>query len=465
MKPAGRAMTRFRLFAGLGLLVIGGLMVFASYYLGGRVQTRYAAVFSDRATWATRTQLQCERLGYDRGVFSSNATTRISPSDENAPAVLLRHRIRHGPLLIGGDRLLGLARVRTVAEIVRGDSPTPLHTAFQNKIPLRAKTRIALDGSVRSRITSPRDNWQSGDREFVWGGMNGTVSLLRGSRKGMELAFRLPRLELDVPGRTGDVLVNRVRLSRNLHRDPQGRIVKGTSEFRCSQFRAKGGPWGGVRAESIALSSRMHRGTKGLLRSEFELSFAKGRCGKVDLPQGSFRVRLENLDADALYQLRSLLGRDREDLSRERLREVAQRFLSGSPRIEEAELRIQTDVGDISLDASASFDGSGKLSIGDSRKMLKRIKLESRLSVPSSIGVSLATIPIHFVDKLSPEKDSGPQKEAVQSRAREWLKKLRELGYISRDSGGYGLSLKLEKGLLRVSDKAVLPLGIFLQDQ
>jgi hypothetical protein len=85
--------------------------------------------------------------------------------------------------------------------------------------------------------------------------------------------------------------------------------------------------------------------------------------------------------------------------------------------------------------------------------------------VPSSIGIKLASLPVRFVDQLSPKKDSGPQDEAVPSRAREWLKKLREMGYISRDSGRYSLSLKLEKGMLRVSGKPVLPLGIFLQDK
>jgi uncharacterized protein YdgA (DUF945 family) len=454
-------MTRLRLFIGLGLLVVGGLLVFASSYLGGRVQTEYAAVFSENATWVTRARLQCERLGYDRGVFSSNATTRISLRDEDAPAVILRHRIRHGPFLTGGDRLLGLARVRTVAELEHGNGTGPFRTAFQNKIPLRATTRVALDRSLRSRITSPPDNWQSRDREFVWGGLNATVSLLRGSKKGMELAFRLPRVEVDVPGRTGDLLLSGVRFSSSRQKNQRGRIVNSTAELRCSRFRA----WGGVRAESIALRSRTDRAGEGFLWSESELSFQQGRCGKTDIPQGSFRVRLENLDTEALYQWRSELTRNRNDLSRERLRELVQRFLSGSPHLEEAKLRLRTEEGEIRWDTSAAFDGSGELAIGDSRKMLQRVRVESRFSVPSSIGIKLASLPVRFVDQLSPKKDSGPQDEAVPSRAREWLKKLREMGYISRDSGRYSLSLKLEKGMLRVSGKPVLPLGIFLQDK
>ncbi|MEF8889380.1 MAG: DUF945 family protein, partial [Desulfohalobiaceae bacterium] len=204
-------MGRFRLFAGIALLIISGLVVFSSYYIGGRIEQRFAAVCSDEATWASRTQLSCEEVDYNRGWFSSNATTRITARGMDSPAVVLRHSIRHGPFSTRGDRLLGLGRVDTVAELDQGNSTTPFRTAFQNKTPLRATTHITLAGSMRSVILSPRDDWKSGDKEFAWGGMNATVTLLRSSKKGMDLDFQFPRMEMDVPGQSADVLLKDLR--------------------------------------------------------------------------------------------------------------------------------------------------------------------------------------------------------------------------------------------------------------
>jgi len=403
-------------------------------------------------------------VGYDRGIFSSNATTRITPRGSDAPAVLLHHDITHGPFSMRGDRLFCLARVTTVADIEPGNATSPLRTAFQNKIPLRARTNIALNGAVNSRITSPEDTWRSRDTEFTWGGLNGTVALLRGGQSGMNLDFRLPRLETNVPGQTGDVLVRGVRLSRSLRRDAQGAIQNGTASFRCSRVEAHAADWGGVRAESVALSSRTER-SNGLLRTETELGFEKGHIGEVAIRQSDFQVLLENLDGQALRQWRDLLSQNPKDVSRKQLQGIAKDLLSASPRMSTAELRMQTGEGEVRLDATASFNGTGDLSVRNSRQMLDRFTMQSSLSVPLTIGVRLASIPVRFMGVLNQEEGFDAQAGDMERKARSWLKKLRDLGYISKDSGSYGLSLKLKKGMLSVSDKPVLPLGIFLQSQ
>ncbi|MCF8031193.1 MAG: YdgA family protein [Desulfohalobiaceae bacterium] len=457
-------MGRFRLFAGIALLVVSGLVVVSSYYLGGRVQRQFTEVFAEDADWANRAQVRSEIVAYNRGVFSSNATTRISPSGRDAPALLLRHNIRHGPFFARGDRFLGLARVDTVSELEHGNSTTPFRTAFQTKSPMRATTRVALGGSVHSRITSPKERWQGQDIEFAWGGMNATVNLLRGSEKGMELDFQLPLMETDVPGQTGDMLVSDVHASRSLRRNQQGGIINGSAAFRCSSFRVHGGEWGEVSAESVTMTSRTDR-SEGLLRSETELGLKQGRLGDLEIRQGDFRMRLDNLDADALRQWQNLLKQPPEEISRKRINGIAKRFLGSSPRMEEAKLRLETEEGEIRLNATAVFDGSGELSSPKTPQMLQRLKAQSRFSVPVPVGVRMATASLGFVEGLVADQDSAPENEDLERRARGWLERLRKPGYISRDSGRYATSLKLEKGLLSVNDKPVLPLGVFLQGE
>jgi uncharacterized protein YdgA (DUF945 family) len=451
-------MGRFRLFAGIALLVVGGLVVLSSYYIGGRIESRFAAVCADDASWASRTQLSCEEVAYNRGWFSSNATTRITARGTDNPAVILRHSIRHGPLSMHKDYILGLARVDTVAELARGNGTAPFRTAFQNKIPLRATTHITLTGSMLSRIHSPRDEWQSGDKKFAWGGMNGTVILLRSSKKGMDLDFEFPRAEVDVPGQSGDVRVKDLRLSRSVRRDRQGAMLNGTAELRMERFEVHGSRVGEVSAESVVMTSQTG-GSGGLLRSETRIELKQGRLGEVVIDQGNFSVLLDNLDAEALRKWRTLLRQSPEEISDSQVRGIAQRFLAGSPRMDQAKLRVRTGEGEIRMDASAAFNGTGELSALNRPQMLKRLTAKAGLSVPVSIGVRIATVPVGFLQGLTAEQGSSPDREEMERRARDWLEKLRQLEYISRESGRYAVSLELEEGLVSVNDKPVLPLG------
>lgn len=457
-------MGRFRLFAGIALLAICGVLVLSSYYFGYRVQGQFAEIFAEDADWAHRVQLQSEVLSYNRGVFSSNATTRIFHATGDGPALLLRHHIRHGPFSRGGNRLLSLAVVETVAELEHGNSTTPLSTAFLNKAPFRATTLVALGGSVHSRITSPKESWQSEDIAFDWGGLNATVIQLRGSEKGMEMDLQCPRMEMDVPGRTGDMLVRNVYASRSLRRNQKGGIINGTSSFRCSKFRVHGGEWGEVSAESLTMGSRTDR-HKGLLRSISELGLEQGRIGNLEIVQGDFRTRMDNIDAKALRQWRKLLQESPEEISEKRVNGIAKRFLASSPRMEEAKLRMETEEGEIRLDASAAFDGSEEIADLKAPQMLQRLETRIRLSVPVAIGVRMATASLDVFGGLTADQGSDQEGEDLKHRARGWLEQLRGPGYITRDSGRYATSLKLEQGLLSVNDKPILPLGGFLQGQ
>lgn len=457
-------MGRFRLFAGIALFIISGLVVYSSYYVGGRIEQRFAAVCSDEASWASRTQLSCEEVGYNRGWFSSNATTRITARGVDNPAVVLRHSIQHGPFSTRGDRLLGLGRVDTVAELDHGNSTTPFRTAFQNKTPLRATTHITLGGSMRSVILSPQEEWKSGDKEFAWGGMNGTVTLLRSSNRGMDLDFQFPRMELDVPGQSGDVLVKDLRMSRSVRRNEQGGMVNGTADLRMERIEAHDSQMGQVSAESVAMTSQTDR-SGDLLRSRTEMGLKQGRLGEVAIEQGDFHMLLDSLDARALRQWRTLLRQSPEDIQEEQIHGIAKRFLASSPRMDEAKLRVETGEGEIRMDASASFNGTGELPATDSPQMLRRLTARTRLSVPESIGVRIATVPVGFLQGLTSEQDSSSDSEAMKRRAKDWLEKLRQLEYISRDSGRYAVDMKLEKGLLSVNDKPVLPIGGLMQGE
>ena len=457
-------MGRFRLFAGIALLIIGGLVVFSSYYIGGRIEQRFAAVCSDEAPWASRTQLSCEEVDYNRGWFSSNATTRITARGTESPALLLRHTISHGPLSMHKDYILGLARVQTVGELEHGNATSPLRTAFQYKTPLRATTYVSLGSSMRSKIHSPRDEWQSGDTEFAWGGINGTVTLLRSSKRGMDADFQFPRMEVDVPGQSGDVLVKDLRMSRSVRRNEQGGMVNGTADLRMERIEVHDSQVGQVSAESVAMTSQTDR-SGDLLRSKTEIGLKQGRLGEVAIEQGDFRMLLDSLDARALRQWRLLMRQAPEDIQEGRIRGIAKRFLASSPRMDEAKLRVETGEGEIQMDASASFNGTGEMPATDSPQMLKRLTARTRLSVPVSIGVRIATVPVAFLQGLTSEQGPSAESQEMERRAKDWLEKLRQMAYISRDSGRYAVDMKLEKGLLSVNDKPVLPIGGLMQGE
>jgi hypothetical protein len=127
--------------------------------------------------------------------------------------------------------------------------------------------------------------------------------------------------------------------------------------------------------------------------------------------------------------------------------------------MDQAKLRVRTGEGEIRMDASAAFNGTGELSALNRPQMLKRLTAKAGLSVPVSIGVRIATVPVGFLQGLTAEQGSSPDREELERRARQWLEKLRRLQYISRESGRYAVSLELEEGLVSVNDKPVLPLG------
>ncbi len=154
-----------------------------------------------------------------------------------------------------------------------------------------------------------------------------------------------------------------------------------------------------------------------------------------------------------------------EEIQDRQIRRIAKRFLASSPRMEEAKLRVESGEGEIRMDASAAFNGTGELPAPGSPQMLKRLTARTRLSVPVSIGVRIATVPVGFLQGLTSEQDSSADNKEMERRARDWLEKLRQLQYISRDSGKYAVEMKLKEGLLSVNDKPVLPIGGLMQGE
>jgi hypothetical protein len=131
--------------------------------------------------------------------------------------------------------------------------------------------------------------------------------------------------------------------------------------------------------------------------------------------------------------------------------------------MDQAKLRVRTGEGEIRMDANASFNGTGEISSLNGPQVLNRLKANADLSVPAPIGVRIATVPIGFLQGLTSRQGSSGDSEELERRARQWLEKLRRLQYISRESGRYAVSLKLEEGLLSVNDKPVLPVGGLMQ--
>ena len=176
-------------------------------------------------------------------------------------------------------------------------------------------------------------------------------------------------------------------------------------------------------------------------------------------------MRVDNIDAEALRQWRELLQEPPEEISEKRVNGIAKRFLGSSPRMEEAKLRMETEEGEIRLDASAAFDGSEEIAELKAPRMLQRLQTRIQFSVPVPVGVRMATASLGVFGGLTADQEADQDGEELKRRARGWLEKLREPGYITRNSGRYATSLKLEQGLLSVNDKPLLPLGGFLQGQ
>ena len=455
-------MGRSRVLVGIGLLVLAGLVVFSFYYVGGRIQRRYAAVFAENATWAQRMHLKSKQIVYDRGVFTSRARTRISLQGRDAPAVLLRHKIKHGPF-ISADRYMGLGRVKTTAEYV-SDNHTELQNAFEDGIPLRARTHIALDGSLLSRITSTSASWEKKKMQMVWGGMNASIAWQKKEQKKLEVEFHLPRIEFSSPEEAEKMLLSDMRWQQSVNWNQRDWIEQGEVSFTCSRIKASSGE-GRVSLEDISLESRT-RLQKKLLRSNSVYRFRKGRFGDFRVPSGNLTIHMKNIDPAVQAQMGSVFYRQSPDhITREEIKELARGFLSRSPELESA-VRLKTDEGRVGMDISSEFDGSGKLNL-QAPGLVTRLRFSVQGSVPQRIGVELAALPARFIgkDQSFEEENALSRSERVERQAQSWLTRLREKGYITRDSGSYTSSLQLKQGMLTVNDKPFFPLKDFLGNQ
>ncbi|MCF8029471.1 MAG: YdgA family protein [Desulfohalobiaceae bacterium] len=455
-------MGRPRVLVGIGILVIAGLVVFSFYYVGGRIQRRYAVVFAKNATWAQRTHLRPELIVYDRGVFTSRARTRISLRSRDAPAMLLRHKINHGPFFYA-DRYLGLGRVETTAEFVSGNH-TELQNVFEERIPLRARTYIALDGSVLSRVTSPSASWKKQEMQMVWGGMNASIAWQEKEKKKLNVDFYLPRIKFSPPEEAGEVLLSDMRWQQSVNWNQQDWIEHGEGSFTCSRIKASSGE-GRASLEDISLESRTQLQKK-LLRSKSVYRFRKGRFGDFRVPRGNLTIHMENIDPAVQAQMGSVLYRQSPDnITREEVEKLARGFLSRSPELEST-LHLKTEDGSVRMDISSVFDGSGKLNLR-ALGLVSRLSFSVRGSVPQRIGVRLAALPARFIgkDQSLGEEEALSKSERVERQARKWLKRLREKGYITRDSGSYASSLQLKQGMLTINDKPFFPLKDFFGSQ
>lgn len=378
-------MKRTIVITGLVVVVAAGGAAFAlPHWAGGVAEEQYRAAWD---TIAEDPRLEVVSRDYNRGMRQSTARTElaITVGGNNAKGEAQRlvfveeDTIHHGPVLLGGDSVLGAARVESVVR--PSDETAAAYPGLAGDKPLlTADTFVAFDGSSRMRYASPAREWQQDDVRLSFSGLNGTAQVSAAMDEmegdGAMDSFRVegPDARAEISGVT----------FRSDARALSSWLWTGSTEMQVDGIRIEEADET-VAIDGVTLTASSDA-EDGLLQGSMDLS-----AESVDTPRGTFsegrlRVSSGNLDQAAVEQMVEWSqAMERGELTPQELNSrfmnIWPDLLAANPRLAMDELHLETPDGPFSGSASAEWT-AGRPDMNNPMTLINGLLIELRLSGP-----------------------------------------------------------------------------------
>lgn len=383
---------------------------------------------------------------FHRGWLRSTAETRIAPlGAADSGALVLEHRIVHGPLPLGelleGRWPRALARAIVTSELRLGGA-----TADSAAL-LRSRMQIALDGSTTVDLASPPRADEQG--AVVWEGLSGRLASRNADWS--EATGRVESASLRVATGEIELAVEGLALDFESHADALG-VPTGRGGLALDRLALKG-PGSELLLEGLRVEQSTAAGEAERLRVKTEASLARFvQDGRRHGP-GTLALELVNLDVPALRSLQSLRG----DPALEQgvgpdpaqALQALGRLLARSPALELHELSLRMPDGELRA--------SGRLRVaGDD----PRVALSPLLALSAIEGELDAQLPTRLTHRIldayaasQTEGEAGAVPAAM--RRTRWIQALSARGLLTRDAAGYRVRLGYAGGVLTLNGRPV----------
>ena len=461
-----------------GLIILLCVLAWAggTYVLGGQVRSLYQSSLKGADTWGI---FSLAADDYRRGFLSSQARTQVDlnlPRGEGAGSpesvqLVFNHTFRHGPLP-GGFSLPALAEVETRLAEVRLDG-VDVEGLFEHFPELEAAvavTRVAFDGSAKSRLHIPPLERHDSEGELKWQGLKldavaapegqalkGTVEM-----PGLEFFAEGSRIELggihgefDLTEALPWIYVGRSKMSLD---GLELEFPDGENDGRRSF---------GIKAGKVTLDSR-YEGER--LHYRESLEFA--RLGMDDEFFGplSVEIELRNLDGRALSDFMGQFQEAGQELAEvdpeSRLirllplyGELAMKLLAGGPELKIERLHLVAPNGEVRGGGRLGFAGEPGFFLGDLGALLQQVEATVELEAHESLVRSALaeTMRVELQAQAAAQAEYGTEEieqllaESLESE----IDNLLERNFVVREGDKLKTTASLKNGVFTLNGAAL----------
>lgn len=462
-----------------GLIILLCVLAWAggSYVLGGQMRNIYRSSLEGVDTWGIFSLAAAD--DYRRGLLSSQARTQVDlnlPRGEGAGSptsvqLVFAHKFHHGPLP-GGFSLPALAEVETRLAEVRLDG-VDAEGFFEHFPELEAAvavTRVAFDGSARSRLRIPPLERHDSEGVLKWQGLK-IEAVTEPAGQALKGTVEMPGLEFLAEG--SRIELGGIRGEFDLT-ETLPWIYVGHSKMNLDglQLEFPDGENGrrrsfGIKAGRVTLDSR-YEGERLHYRESLEVA----RLGMDDEFFGplSVAIELRNLDGRALSDFMGQFqeaGRELAEVDPEsrliRLLplygELAMKLLAGGPELRIERLHLVAPNGEVRGGGRLGFAGEPGFFWGDFGALLQQVEAAVELEAHEDLvrSVLAETMRAELQAQAAAQAEYGPEEieQLLAESLTSEIDNLLERNFVVREGDKLKTAAGLKNGVFTLNGSAL----------
>lgn len=430
---------------GAGALAVAGALG-TSYYVGAHIQE---AITQMAEAWTSEDGLTVRILDYDRGLFTSRATTLWSiATEEDNYDLTVTHDIVHGPWPMGKAAKV-ISRF-----LLPQDSDAALVEALQKRPPLEWTTIASWSGATAHNVTSP--NFQTAFEDgsaLTWGGLKAewTLSATRDTAQGF---VRMPVLRVEVQdGSRMDVEDAELTFDAQI---PQGySFWTGPTAMKLGMLSVLDTEDG----TQLKLQNLRLEGSNvlqdSLLQSGMQVQLQNVESPSFRAKNLALHVQVKNIQANWFEQLMqwAQAGPEAEAQTTALLQNLPE-LLAGQPELHIQQLSMDSSDGPVSLNAHVRYTGTSPEEFNPTTDLEGQLQTAMPVTVLKQLlGSRVRSDYLQLLEQMDRELDEAELQAAVDDGVGKRLKALLSQGVVQKQGESVKASLSFSNGEFKLNDQ------------
>lgn len=467
------------------VLIVAATVTAVPYYIGTNVEKTFRLEVAEAAKEAALSGFNVKLVDYQRGIFGSIATTRLSiivPQEKKTLTLDMRHKISHIPQI---DRKV----IATVdSELVLGnEAAKAMGQLFKGQTPVTIKTLLFFDGHQEGLIHSPSAKGEISGKQTVaidWQGLDGTAWQSAGRDK---VTFNL-----HTPGITispvkaepvADAGEETGMMPANSEEKPQAQTIRMKElRYQGELQRGASGMWHGNANASIAnISVNLDKGAmpismlinsisikgqqsenNGLIKAGGAITANTVNFNGFLLSNAVYDVTVENIDAKAMLAWQKTVqkmmqGEVNEANPLEPMKKHIPALFNARPILKINDISVDSPMGRFAVKMNARVNGKwDDMLLQNPAMVIPMLKADLETSLPRAIVVSALKEKVRkglLAQAAATETEISPQElqDTVDQTVEQQLGGLIAQGFITENAAQLGTHIEFAGGKLTVN--------------